>query len=221
MTRFRLMTANLFTRFVDLDDLGKVLDKVSPDVLVTVEMTPEAARVIEGFYEHHLLLPDAGYLGRGIAARYPMEVQPEPAWRGLGGQVTVEGDPINVAVAHITDPIFGNWRENRRRRREQVDSLLSWSVSLPEEVPQLVAGDMNASPAWDVYKRMASHWKDLAAEAALSQGRRPASTWGPGRRVLRIDHVFGLGLRGFEQSVTRIKGSDHSAVVIDLEVSPD
>jgi endonuclease/exonuclease/phosphatase (EEP) superfamily protein YafD len=36
--------------------------------------------------------------------------------------------------------------------------------------------------------------------------------------MLRIDHVFGTGIRATEVEVHRIKGSDHAAIVADLEV---
>ncbi len=212
------MSANLFTRFVDVDDFARVLNIVDPDLLVTVEMTPEAAEVARAYYEHHFLSPDPGYSGWGIASHYKGRFWPEPQWRGGRAEIDLDGTPVHLAATHINDPIFGRWSINREKRRQQVDSLLSWSHSLPEDEPQLVAGDMNASPAWEVYKRLAGRWDDLVVDASAGKGERPARTWGPGIRLLRIDHVFGSHLRGVAASVERIRGSDHSAVVVDLEL---
>jgi endonuclease/exonuclease/phosphatase (EEP) superfamily protein YafD len=36
--------------------------------------------------------------------------------------------------------------------------------------------------------------------------------------VLRIDHVFGSGVTPFATSVELVRGSDHAAVVVDLEL---
>src|SRR5690606_11777865 len=135
------------------------------------------------------------FFGWGIASRLPahlvQEVQP---WRGGRGRVEVGDRMVNLAAAHITDPLFGNWRALSRERRIQVDALFEWADGLPDGVPVLIAGDMNASPMWKVYRRLAGRFDDLVAEAAAATGHRPGRTWGPGPNLLRIDHVFGRGL---------------------------
>lgn len=216
MNSFRLMSANLFTRFVDVDDFAAVLDRAAPDVLVTMEMVPEAAAVIEARFPNHVLNPDPGFNGWGIATRLTAELDPErQPWRGGRGRIHVADRWVNLAAVHITDPLVGNWVTHARKRRAEVDALFEWADGLPSHEPLLAAGDMNASPAWKVYRRMSGRWDDLVRQA--SEGR-PARTWGPGVRWLRIDHVFGTGVRPLSASVERVRGSDHSAVVIDLEV---
>lgn len=217
-SRIRLLSANLFTRFVDADDFARVVDEEQPDIVVAVEMDPRAGRVLQERYDHRLLMPDPGFHGWGIASRHPAEFWTEPAWRGGRAEVEVGSRRLNLAAVHITDPIFGNWRVNRRVRAQQVAALLDWGDSTRPEDPLVAAGDFNASPAWDVYRRLASRWDDLVLSAAKDAGRRPQPTWGPRVRLLRIDHVFGRRLTGFDPRVVRVRGSDHSAVVIDLEI---
>lgn len=220
VARFRLLSANLFNRFLKPDHFAEVLDRVSPDIVVAVEMSDAAAAVIGARYPNNVLRPDSRYAGWGIATllegRFEHDRQP---WRGGSARIRVGEVDVNLAVAHISDPIFGNWRALSRQRREQVDALIAWADGLAPGEPVVIAGDMNASPAWKVYRRMADRWLDLVVEAADATGKKPAPTWGPGPNLLRIDHVFGQGLRGVEAWTEKVGGSDHSAVVIDLEVS--
>lgn len=214
----RVMSANLFNRFVDVGDLARALDSVAPDLLVALEMVPEAAAVIDQRFAYGLLEPDPGFTGWGVASSYPGEFWSEPAWRGGRAKVDVDGHPLHLAAAHITDPIFGRWPQLHRVRARQVDALLEWGESRPAGEAQVLMGDMNASPAWEVYKRLSGRWDDLVLTASNRAGARPPPSWGPKVRLLRIDHVLGLHVEVMGAGLERIKGSDHSAVVVDLEV---
>ncbi len=62
---------------------------------------------------------------------------------------------------------------------------------------------------------------DLVADHAGRTGAGTEPTWGwrPGwPRMLRVDHVFGRGVRANGVRVEPIVGSDHAAVVVDLEL---
>lgn len=222
MHRFRLMTANLFTRWVDPDHVAAVIDEHRPDVLVAQELAPRAAEVIAGRFPHHVLSPDNAYSGWGMASRLPAVIEEgRPGWgRGGHGLIEVGQTVVHVATVHILDPMkLPPWR-TAWRRREQVEALFSWGDALPDGEPQLVAGDLNASPMWPVYRRLTSRWTDLVEQAAGAVGSRAPRTWGlpGGPRLLRIDHVLGTNLTPTNPMVIPIKGSDHSAVLLDLEV---
>lgn len=92
-------------------------------------------------------------------------------------------------------------------------------------MPTLVAGDFNASPAWPAYKRVEERVTDLVGQYAERRGQTTEPTWGwrPGwPRMLRIDHVFGVGVRATAVEVRPVRGTDHAAVIVDLELTgPD
>ena len=89
------------------------------------------------------------------------------------------------------------WWTSVKYRGTQLDSLFEWAeVNLDPSLPFVLAGDMNASPAWPVYRSLAERWDDLVARWAEQSGNRlmPTWAWRPGwPRMLRIDHVFGRG----------------------------
>ena len=218
---FRLMTVNLFSRWVDAADFARAIDLYRPDVLVAQELAPEAAKVIASSFPVHVLSPDIAYSGWGMASQLPAVISEDrPGWgRGGHGRIEVGNEVVNLATVHILDPMHLPLRRTRARRVDQVDSLLEWGDQLPPNEAQVVAGDFNATPRWPVYRRLADRWDDLVVEAARTSGTRPPSTWGPprGPRLLRIDHVLGTGVTASNVAVEPVRGSDHSALVIDLE----
>jgi endonuclease/exonuclease/phosphatase (EEP) superfamily protein YafD len=65
--------------------------------------------------------------------------------------------------------------------------------------------------------------RDAARETAQRRGERPRRTWTPlggehHPRLLRIDHVFVRGVEAAEVRTVNIVGSDHDALVVDLEL---
>jgi endonuclease/exonuclease/phosphatase family metal-dependent hydrolase len=218
------MTINLFSRWADVGHFAEVLDRLEPDVLVAQELAPGPSEVIASRFPRHLLAPDPQYSGWGIASSLPIEVsRTRPGWgRGGHGRVEIAGRVVNVAGAHILDPMHRPVMKTRVRRIEQADALVAWGRLLPPGEAQVVAGDMNATPGWEVYKRLASYWDDLVLGHSRHIGGKPERTWGApnrGVRLLRIDHVFGRGVRAANVMVEPVKGSDHSALVVDLELT--
>lgn len=220
---FRLLTVNLRNGRVDPDALAQVLDGTRPDLVATQELGPEAARVIAARYRHHDLHPDLEYLGRGIASNFDAEFGTlELPWRsGSWARVKVEGHTVVLIDIHMLNPVDFPWWVSVGRRADQLQGLFSWAGRHVSDEPVVVAGDMNASPRWPLYRRLAQRWADLVAKHCAETGVDPDPTWAPsslGPRLLRIDHVFGSGIRAVSASVERVKGSDHSAVIVDLEL---
>lgn len=195
-----------------------MLDAADPDLLVVVELHSKAAEVIAARYPNHHLVPDRGYSGWGFAGRYPMRVEAAKGWdRGGAATVEIDNATLHVAGVHILDPMHRPWKKTAAARARQVDALIEWGDSLPVDEPQLVAGDLNATPIWSVYRKLADRWDDLVASG--SPGTRPLRTWGipRGLRILRIDHVLGSGLIATSNHVMQVRGSDHAMVVVDLD----
>jgi endonuclease/exonuclease/phosphatase family metal-dependent hydrolase len=120
----------------------------------------------------------------------------------------------------MRNPVVFPWWRSARIRGQQTRALIDWAADFIEDhAPLVVAGDMNATPSWPLYRRLAGEWDDLVAGAVSRDGEKIFATWAwrPGwPRLLRIDHVFGAGARVVRTRVEPVRGSDHAAVVVDL-----
>ena len=218
---FRLMTANLLHERCDVSAFARILDEVNPDVVVTQELAPGPAEVLASAFPNHRLRPSLDFTGRGVAARLEVsfgEIE-MPGRNGTSAVLSIDGHRVRLAGIHLVNPINFPWWVSARRRRLQLDGLFDWIGSADR--PLVVAGDFNASPIWPAYRRMSAGLTDLVAELGESEGVTPEKTWAwrPGwPRMLRVDHVFGSGLRATASRVLEIPGSDHHAVVVDLVI---
>ncbi|HEX6220977.1 MAG TPA: endonuclease/exonuclease/phosphatase family protein [Acidimicrobiia bacterium] len=214
---FRLMTSNLLHERVDIAHFATVLDEYAPDVVVTQELGPGSAEVLAVRYPNHELHPSLDFTGRGIASRFHTDFGSidMPGRDGTSAHFEVDGAPVRLAGIHLLNPIHFPWWVTARARGLQLDGLFAW-IGEGEE-PLLVAGDVNASPRWPAYRRLAERLTDLVLEHDPAAER--TWSWRPGwPRLLRIDHVFGSGFGATEVSVVEIRGTDHAALIVDLEV---
>jgi endonuclease/exonuclease/phosphatase family metal-dependent hydrolase len=220
---FRLMTANLLHERCDVADFARVLDRVAPDVVVTQELAPTCADVITSVFPNHRLRPSYGFLGRGIATRFDAEFGEidMPGRPGTSVLLDVEGTTMLLGGVHLLNPIHFPWWITARARGRQLEGLFAW-LDRGQGEPVVVAGDFNASPRWPAYKLTAQRLTDLVAERADRAGLEAERTWSwrPGwPRMLRIDHVFGEGARATDVTTEPILGTDHAAVVVDIELT--
>jgi len=224
--KLRLMTANLWHRRTDPDALAELLQDVAPDVLAVQELGPEQAESIASVLPYGRLEPRQDYDGMGIALRRPGLVDnlslphrdariarlAPGSWPGLSAPLEIVN--LHVIAPHAPPP----WR-TFATRFGQVRGLARWLDANPHGA-RVVCGDLNATPAWPAYRRLAERLRDVAHEHAAAAGGRPQRTWGPWHgapRLLRIDHVFASGGLVLDLRVVAVLGSDHSAVVVDFE----
>ncbi|HEU4428692.1 MAG TPA: endonuclease/exonuclease/phosphatase family protein [Myxococcota bacterium] len=224
----RLITANLFHERAEPDALAALLDALAVDIACLQELGARQASAIARVLPHGKLEPGASvrdHDGMGIAARRPIGNQRlalpcrdariarlAPAdWPELAA-------PLELLNLHIQAPhSFPQWRAFARRRA-QLAALLPYLDASPR-APRVVCGDFNATPLWPAYRVLAARLADLASECAARRGARPARTWGPwsgSPRLLRIDHALGSGVLAAAAHVVPLRGSDHSALVVDL-----
>lgn len=220
MAPLRLMTANLLNDRADPAHLREILERVRPDVLAAQELGPDGAEVIADLFSYRSLQPDREKTGRGIASRRPAEFGELdlPGRPGSWARLDLEGRMLAVSGVHMVNPIDFPWWRSMSLRTQQLDSIEGWANEMDVDV-SVVAGDLNATSIWPAYRRLASNWHDLVLESSHASGRRPAPTWGwrPGwPKMLRVDHVLGRGVVGVAATAEEIRGSDHSAVVVDL-----
>lgn len=221
---FRLMTVNLLHDRCDAGHFARVLERLDPDVVVTQELGPYCADVLANAYPRHRLRPALDYTGRAMATRFDatFEDVEMPGRPGTAAVLDVNGTPVRVAGVHLLNPIAFPWWSAIRGRRRQLEGLFSWLED--DASPVVVAGDFNASPRWPAYRQTATRMSDVVAARAEREGVDAERTWAwlPGwPRLLRIDHVFGRQVRAVDVGVHGIEGSDHAAVVADLEVTAD
>jgi endonuclease/exonuclease/phosphatase family metal-dependent hydrolase len=221
MSQFRILSINLLVDRANSSDLRKVITDADPDVVCTQEMGPGSAEVIASILPAGHLDPRSDLFGMGIAGRYPAIVEPlglegrsgwvarlEPdAWPGLAKSL----DVFNV---HLTNPIDRPWRAARDQRRRQIDGIAA-AVN-ERDVASVVIGDMNASPSWPEYKLLSEIGIDAAR--ATGSARRTWSQFVSGPRLLRIDHAFVAGVQPVSTSVAAVSGTDHRALIVDIEV---
>ena len=221
---FRLMTVNLLHDRCDVSHFADVLYELSPDVVVTQELGPLCADILASEYPNHRLRPALDFTGRGIATRLEAcfaDID-MPGRPGTAVELTVDGSTLHLGGVHFLNPVVFPWWSSARGRGRQLDGLEGWLESLGV-APVVVAGDFNASPRWPVYRQTARLLDDLVLHWAEREGRHPERTWAwrPGMpRLLRIDHVFGRGVDAGQVVVRTVAGTDHAAVVVDLELEP-
>lgn len=215
----RVVTANLLNGGAAIGSLRRILEREQPDVGVFQELAPAQARIVRRHFAYATLDPRRDFHGMGIAAHHPIDVERfamahRDGWKGLlraadWPQLDRDLEIINV---HIQNPLMRPWRETSQNRKGQVSDILEYVAA--KRMARVVLGDMNASPAWRSYKRLATQLQDAAVAAGTAR-----RTWAPFSRMprlLRIDHAFVEGVVPVSTHTVRIKGSDHSALVVEL-----
>jgi len=223
MASLRIMSANLLVDQADPAALAAVIDEVDPDIVAVQELGFASARVIAGSHPHGHLDPREDFMGLGIAAKRPIDVERlelpgRPGWvAGLDPTAWHElSGPIEVIDIHLLNPIDRPWKLTQATRRQQIAGARNRVET--SGLPSVIVGDMNATPLWPEYKLLAQLGTDAAKATGTAKRTWFQPVWGP--RVFRIDHAFVRGLVPVTTSVRRVRGSDHLALITDVKV-PD
>lgn len=221
--RFRLVTANLLNGGADPAAFARLVRALGADVVAVQELAAAQAEALAGVLPFGQLEPACDHTGMGIALRWPGRVSQValPRRAAYAAEWALDGVPgaaLEILNVHIVAPhIQPTWRTLAQRRRQLV-ALEAYLDAAPRP-HRAIVGDLNSTPAWPLYRRLARRLGDAAVEAARQNGHRPGRTWGPwpgAPRLFRIDHVLTAGLAVHEARVVGLPGSDHSAVVVDL-----
>jgi len=227
--RFRIVSANLWNGAADPAALGDLIAGLDADAVALQELTPEQADAVARILPHGQLDPARNYTGMGIALREPAPVRriglprrdarvAHIDWQRPSG-ARIELEILNVHVQSPNHHSMPSWRA-LRARRAQLHGLVRYLRASPHR-RRVMVGDLNATPLWPVYRRLAVGMTDAALAAARRHGRSVRPTWGPwsgAPRLLRIDHAFVHGVAVADFHVVPVTGSDHSAIVVDLAV---
>jgi endonuclease/exonuclease/phosphatase (EEP) superfamily protein YafD len=224
--RLRILSANVANGGADPGALAELVRESAPDVLALQELTPGLADTVARLLPHGRLEPATDHCGMGVALAAPAAYE-RLALEHRDARV-VELDPthwphlphpVEVVNVHIASPGAKPYRAQPRRRRLQLRALCAY-LDATAGRPRAVVGDLNATPLWPVYRRVAARLEDVPLRLAREAGLRPERTWrwraGDGPRLLRLDHCFAGGLRGERVEVLELRGSDHCALLVDF-----
>lgn len=222
----RILSANLMNGGADPAAFADLVRETGAEVVAAQELAPEQADALARVLGHGQLDPRRDHRGMGIALAAPArasrirlryrdahaaELDPRE-WPALGAPLEV----LNVHIANaatLRSPLA-----HVTNRLAQLEGLLAHLDAHPGR-SRVLLGDLNATPLWPLYRRLAARLEDLHALHARRQGRRPAPTWprGLGRlRLLRIDHCLARGCEVTRVEVLDLPGSDHCALLVEL-----
>lgn len=217
----RIITANLYNGRTSPSALRRLLRAERPDVFATQELSPNAARVIADELRYGWLDPRRDYHGVGLALRHESVVERFSMDHRDGHRCVLLPEhwpqltsPLEIINVHLLNPLLRPIRLSVAIRRRQVEQIVEHVRT--ERRARVIVGDFNATPLWPAYRRIA----EVIQDASLVVGS-PRRTWGPTwrmPRLLRIDHAFIEGVVPFSAKTRRIRGADHSALVLDLHV---
>lgn len=215
----RILSANLWNDAANPTSLLENLKAWDVDLVALQELGPAQAQAVSQAYPFGSLEASDDYRGMGIAANRPLEVRRVALPFRDARVARVARDTFDVRSdfelinLHLVAPhCWPPWRAYRLRR-EQVAGILRWVGGNPG--PQLLVGDLNATPWWPAFRRLATHFQD----AAGSRGGPVERTWGPtpsAPRLLRIDHALTRRMSVESLRVVPISGSDHSGLLIEI-----
>ncbi len=221
MALLRILTINLLVDRADPDDVRRLIVDADPDVVCTQEMGPSTAGVISDVLAHGHLDPREDGFGLGIATRHPVVVERLDLEQRSGWAARLDPDvwpslslPLDIVDVHLVNPTDRPWRESRNARRRQIAEVATFLRESGS--PSVIVGDMNASAGWREYKLLSELGVDAARVTGTAQ--RTWSHFVSGPRLLRIDHAFVARAMPITTSVVPVKGSDHSALIVDIEV---
>jgi endonuclease/exonuclease/phosphatase family metal-dependent hydrolase len=225
MERLRIMTANLWADRVDAAGFAERVRHFDPDVVCTQELNPAAADRLAELYPFGDMQPDHNFRGMGIALKWPGKVT-ELELAHKGGLIAVLepadwpmlSEPLEIMNMHFAAPGPRQPISALLARRRQLAGFDAYLASAPDR-PRMVIGDMNSTPLWPLYRRLAGRFEDAHRTVARRFGRLPRRTWGPTPRwprLLRIDHVFVDRVAISDLWVVAIPGSDHSGIILDI-----
>lgn len=217
----RVLTINLYNGAADPDALRVALESLRPDIVAGQELAENAAEVLQEWGTTALLDPRDDTIGMGVATRFPatMDRLEFPSRNPI--RVAFDGGSwglpeVELISAHLVNPITRPLRRSKQLRRAELAALTEILEQRPDPAVRVVVGDLNSSPAWPLYRRVA----ELAEDGAVAAGtaRRTWSYFPNTPRLLRIDHVFTQGpVRCAGTRLVKIPGDDHRGLFVELE----
>jgi endonuclease/exonuclease/phosphatase (EEP) superfamily protein YafD len=212
-----LLSSNMEFGGADAQDIVNGVREHRADVVVLVELTPQAvtrlkAAGLDEALPYVVGTPEAGTTGAEIRSRWPLTLL--DSGKGAGGSLFWEpyvvvqrpGGAFRVKAIHTRQPIV-----SARGWRQDLERIRAWQLAQPADQPLLLAGDFNASQGHPAFRAML----DGLTDAHRATGGGWVRTWPQGRRIppfVQLDHVLGRSVTPVDAGVTPVRGTDHAAV---------
>jgi endonuclease/exonuclease/phosphatase (EEP) superfamily protein YafD len=224
--RLHVLTVNARCGRADPAALLRIVRRHNVDVLAVQELTPEmtsrltAAGLAQLLPFPHLD-PRPGAAGAGLWTRWPLTPLPSvPGLTAAAPRARIDplgGRPVTLTAIHALSPMRGHacmWQ----RELAQIRQTLA-----PDDEPQVVAGDFNASRDHRPFRDLLAAGLQDCADS--SQGRSwPGFTWPAAGRelpVMRLDHVLVSRTATVRRArAVHVPFTDHRGVLVTIELTP-
>lgn len=209
-----VMVSNLEFGNAEPSSLAQRARQLDADVLVLLEVTPQALGAVQGtelgaLLPHRGGQPDLGAAGTVVLSRYPVT----QVARGTGSMhqplvslATGKGEVL-LKAAHPMPPTSAlTWHRELRNLDRAVADLVA-----TDPRPVIVAGDFNATEDHPVFRPLTR----TAVDAHRVAGAGWVRTWPQEAAIPRfahIDHVLTHGLAVVDAGSVPVPGTDHAAV---------
>lgn len=224
--------ANLRFGMGDAATVTSAVRRRDVDVLVVTELTEAAIDRLDDagldvVLPHRTLLPSRLTSGAGIYSRHRVEAGQPSTQRRFGPgtpKATImlgAGYQVQLDAVHPLPPVSRSWTD---AWREALASLPPPAEDRAGAVPRVLAGDFNATQDHRAFRELLSRgWVDAAD--ATGTGLRPTFSslrYGEPVPPVTLDHVLVDGRTAVrEVEVTRLPGSDHHILVVELTLPAD
>jgi endonuclease/exonuclease/phosphatase (EEP) superfamily protein YafD len=223
----RVMTLNLLYSNRDLDALGRCLARVQPDLLLVQEVGRYWATALDDLdvrlpYRLGLLTAGSSDRNHGVmllsrhpiidAYQHPLDGVPD---RLAAAMLDVDGRSVWAASVHTAKPTTP---PGLARQQRQLEELAAWVMA--HDGPLVLGGDLNTT-------LHSAHVQDFIGATGVQVDHRAhpwlglvSSTFPAALPVLglKIDHIMVRRLIFRDAWTVACPGSDHRAVVADLEL---
>ncbi|WP_329400360.1 endonuclease/exonuclease/phosphatase family protein [Streptomyces melanogenes] len=220
--QLRVLTSNTEFGWAT-DDLVAAIGREKPDFVFVEECAFGCAdaleqRVAKTDYPYRNVVREDGSAGSAILSKYPLTAAPAiPSGMAMPGAVArVAGRDVRLQLAHPEPPLPGRegaWRRELGRVRDFAAMAKGEAV--------IVAGDFNATQDHAAFRSVLK--AGALHDSARLAGESRTYSWPADRTTpfrTQIDHVLVSGDDFTVRSVRflSLRGTDHRALVVDLEL---